>query len=150
MILFLKPGSTLLWDNVEVGYTRDGIIFEFSIETEKLKNQRLKVPHRVVLKDYSVVCRTKILTTDSQNLKDILLADNSGNFPDFYYYVAYPLEAKGLTIPSEKQLTIYIYKAVLTKLATITLSKREESLYEVEWTAIWDEEHNAIGYFELI
>jgi hypothetical protein len=150
MILFLKPGSTLLWDGVEVGYTRDGIIFEFSIETEKLKNQRLKVPHRVVLKDYSVVCRTKILTTDSENLKDILLTDNSGNFPDFDYYVAYPLEARGLTIPSNKQLTIYIYKAVLTKLATITLSRREESLYEVEWTAIWDEDNNAIGYFELI
>jgi len=149
MILFLKPGSTLIWGNTDVGYTRDGIIFEFSIETEKLKNQRLKVPHRIVLKDYSVICRTKILTTNRGNLLVILLANNAGYFPNFSNYVPYPLEAYGLTFPSGKELTIHIYKAVLTKLATITLNRKEENLLEVEWTALWDDEHNAVGYFTL-
>ena len=140
--LFLKPGSSLTFGNINLGESR-GISFHLVIEGQNLYNQKIKMPVDNFTTKFRVTVSGTFLSFDENNVKKLLLAGSK--IPDESLHIVDSLKIYGKTLPNESEIVLYFPFAKLISASEVSLGGKQESALSVEFEVIYDESLSGLG-----
>lgn len=129
----LKGDTSVNYNGVDMGYSRDGIVLSFRIDYRKLISQRYKSPVDVKLVSSEAEVRANLYELSTAN-RNLIYAYNSGtdNKKELKVYG----KLKDGTV-----VTFNFYKAYISAIGDLTLTKAPNPL-SVTWTCLLNESGN--------